>query len=69
MSDEHLHTQPLTKLSEEEQLLRANVETFAKKEISPLVKEMDESASIPRNLIEQLFSLGLMGIEVPEQYG
>ena len=69
MSDEHLHTQPLTKLSEEEHLLRANVETFAKKEISPLVRKMDESASIPRNLIEQLFSLGLMGIEVPEQYG
>jgi|TARA_B100000686_G_scaffold86066_1_gene92883 alkylation response protein AidB-like acyl-CoA dehydrogenase len=69
MPDEHLHTQPLTKLSEEEHLLRANVETFAKKEISPLVRKMDESASIPRNLIEQLFSLGLMGIEVPEQYG
>ena len=69
MPDEHLHTQPLTKLSEEEHLLRANVETFAKKEISPLVRKMDESASIPRNLIEQLFSLGLMGIEVPEQNG
>ena len=69
MPDEHLHTQPLTKLSEEEQLLRANVETFAKKEISPLVREMDESASIPRTLIEKLFSLGLMGIEVPDKYG
>ena len=69
MSDEHAHTPPLTKLSEEEHSLRANVETFAKKEISPLVRKMDESASIPRNLIEQLFSLGLMGIEVPEQYG
>ena len=69
MSDEHAHTPPLTTLSEEEHSLRANVETFAKKEISPLVREMDESASIPRNLIEQLFSLGLMGIEVPEQYG
>ena len=69
MSNQHLHTPPLTKLSEEEQLLRANVQIFAKNEVSPLVREMDESASIPRNLIDQLFSLGLMGIEVPEQYG
>ena len=69
MSNQHLYTPPLTKLSEEEQLLRANVQIFAKNEVSPLVREMDESASIPRNLIDQLFSLGLMGIEVPEQYG
>ena len=69
MSNQHLHTPPLTKLSEEEQLLRANVQIFAKNEVSPLVREMDESASIPRNLIDQLFSLGLMGIEVPERYG
>jgi len=69
MSDVNLHNLPLTSLSEEEQLLKANVKTFAEKEISPLVREMDESASIPRSLIDQLFSLGLMGIEVPEHYG
>ena len=69
MTDEDLHTPPLTNLSEEEELLRANVQIFAKKEISPLVRQMDETASIPRDLIEQLFSLGLMGIEVPDQYG
>ena len=69
MTDEDLHTPPLTNLSEEEELLRANVQIFAKKEVSPLVRQMDETASIPRDLIEQLFSLGLMGIEVPDQYG
>ncbi len=69
MSDVNLHNLPLTNLSEEEQLLKGNVQTFAKKEISPLVRKMDESASIPRSLIDQLFSLGLMGIEVPEDYG
>ena len=69
MTDEDLHTPPLTNLSEEEELLRANVQIFAKKEISPLVRQMDETASIPRDLIEQLFSLGLMGIEVPDKYG
>ena len=69
MSDVNLHNLPLTNLSEEEQLLKATVRKFAKKEIFPLVREMDESASIPRSLIDQLFSLGLMGIEVPEHYG
>jgi len=69
MSDVNLHNLPLTNLSEEEQLLKANVQTFADKEIAPLVREMDELASIPRSLIDQLFALGLMGIEVPEHYG
>ena len=69
MTDEDLHTPPLTNLSEEEELLRANVQIFAKKEVAPRVLQMDETASIPRDLIEQLFSLGLMGIEVPDQYG
>ena len=69
MSDVNLHNLPLTSLSEEEQLLKANVRTFADKEIAPLVRKMDELASIPRSLIDQLFALGLMGIEVPEHYG
>ena len=60
MTDEDLHTPPLTNLSEEEELLRANVQIFAKKEVSPLVRQMDETASIPRDLIEQLFSLVLI---------
>ncbi len=30
---------------------------------------MDEHTKIPRALLDQLFDLGVMGIEVPEQYG
>ena len=60
---------PLTRLSEEEQLLRSTVRAFAEAEVAPRVREMDEAAAIPRVLIDQLFDLGVMGIEVSEAHG
>ena len=60
---------PLTTLSEDEALFRDSVYEFADREIRPLVREMDEHAKIPRQLIDQLFGLGIMGIEVPEPFG
>ena len=59
----------LTRLTEDETLLRASVREFAEARIRPLVREMDEQARIPRELIDQLFELGVMGIEVPESLG
>jgi alkylation response protein AidB-like acyl-CoA dehydrogenase len=59
----------LTRLAEDEIIFRDSVYEFADREIRPLVREMDEHAKIPRELIEQLFDLGVMGIEVPESYG
>ncbi len=60
---------PLTRLSEEEQLLRVTVRAFAEAEIAPRVREMDDAAVMPRGLIDQLFELGVMGIEIPEALG
>src|SRR5689334_3329398 len=60
---------PLTTLSDDEILFRDNVRQFAEEKIRPLVKEMDEKGVFDRELINQFFQLGLMGIEVPEQYG
>ena len=60
---------PLSQLSEEEELLRANVRAFAEAEVRPLVREMDETAQMPRTLIDQLFDLGVMAIEIPEAFG
>ena len=60
---------PLTRLSEEERLLRSNVRAFAEAEVAPLAREMDERAEMPRSLIDQLFELGIMGIEIPEPFG
>ena len=63
------HTPPLIALSEDEQLFRDNVRQFADDAIRPLSREMDEKGVFDSGLLEQFFRLGLMGIEVPEQYG
>ena len=60
---------PLTRLSEEEQLLRGSVRAFAEAEVAPLARQMDDAAAMPRALIDQLFALGVMGIEIPEAHG
>jgi len=60
---------PLTRLTEDETLLRASVREFADARVRPLTREMDEHAKIPRSLVDELFALGVMGIEVPEKFG
>jgi butyryl-CoA dehydrogenase/short/branched chain acyl-CoA dehydrogenase len=60
---------PLTSLTEDEILFRDNVRHFAEEKLRPLVREMDEKQAFDHALIEQFFQLGLMGIEIPEQYG
>jgi len=60
---------PLTVLAEDEAILRDSVREFADAQIRPLVREMDEHAKIPRSLVDRLFELGVMGIEIPESYG
>ncbi len=62
-------SQALTHLAEDEVIFRDSVYEFADREIRPLVREMDERAKIPRALIDRLFGLGVMSIEVPESYG
>ena len=62
-------TQPLTVLTEDESIFRDSVRQFADAQVRPLVREMDEHAKIPRTLVDQLFDLGVMGIEIPESYG
>jgi alkylation response protein AidB-like acyl-CoA dehydrogenase len=59
----------LTRLSEDEHLFFDSVREFADREIRPLVREMDEHAKMSPALVEQLFGLGVMGIEIPEGYG
>lgn len=60
---------PLSALSEDERLLRASVREFAETEVAPLVRRMDEQAEIPRALIDKLFELGVMAIEIPQAWG
>ncbi len=60
---------PLTSLSEDEDLFRDTVRQFAQQSIAPLVAQMDEEQHFAAGLIPQLFNLGLMGIEIPVEYG
>jgi alkylation response protein AidB-like acyl-CoA dehydrogenase len=61
--------QPLTLLAEDERIFRDSVREFAEAQVRPLVREMDEHAKFPKSLIDQLFDLGVMGIEIPESFG
>jgi alkylation response protein AidB-like acyl-CoA dehydrogenase len=70
MSEQILeHPQPLTVLAEDERIFRDSVREFAEGQVRPLVREMDEHAKIPRALVDKLFDLGVMSIEIPEAYG
>src|SRR5215469_8142475 len=60
---------PLVALTEDEVLFRDNVRQFADESIRPKVREMDEKGVFDHALLDQFFQLGLMGIEIPEQYG
>lgn len=60
---------PLTHLDEEQLLFRDAVLGFARERIAPLVHDMDATATLDRSLLPELFRLGVMGIEIPEEYG
>jgi butyryl-CoA dehydrogenase/short/branched chain acyl-CoA dehydrogenase len=60
---------PLTSLNEDEVLFRDNIRQFAEDKIRPLVSHMDEEGVFDQGLLKEFFQLGIMGIEVPEQYG
>src|SRR5438046_10288089 len=64
-----LGPQPLTRLSGDEIMFRDAVAAFANERVRPRVRAMEAAAKIDPELIPEYFSLGLMGIEVPEQYG
>jgi alkylation response protein AidB-like acyl-CoA dehydrogenase len=60
---------PLTHLNEDEELFRSTVREFSRQTIGPLVRQMDEEQRFSADLLPQLFQLGLMGIEIPIEYG
>jgi alkylation response protein AidB-like acyl-CoA dehydrogenase len=60
---------PLTVFCDDEIIFRDSVREFAEAQVRPLVRDMDEHAAIPRALLDKLFDLGVMGIEIPESYG
>jgi len=61
--------QPLTVLSEEEELFQRAIRDFCEGQLRPLVAEMDRVAKMDPKLIQGLFDVGMMSVEIPEQYG
>jgi butyryl-CoA dehydrogenase/short/branched chain acyl-CoA dehydrogenase len=59
----------LTVLTEDEEMFRDMVKEFADKELRPLVMKQDQAMKLEPSVLSQLFELGLMGIEIPEEYG
>jgi len=63
------HIQPLTRLTEDEVMFKDMVYKFAEEQVKPYVKEMDQEGAFKPDIIKQFFELGLMGIEIPEEFG
>ena len=55
--------------SDEHLMLRDMVREFAANEVAPVAAELDHEAIFPREIIEKMAELGLMGIPIPEEYG
>ncbi len=56
-------------LSDEHKMIRDTARDFAQKEIVPIAAEFDESGEFPSETVKKMGALGLMGIEVPEEFG
>jgi short-chain 2-methylacyl-CoA dehydrogenase len=67
-ADKHVAA-PLTQLSEEERLFQASVRKFAAERLAPHVRAMDESGVFRKDLVAEFFAMGLMAVDVPEEYG
>lgn len=61
-------TTSLTQLTEDQKMFQSEIEKFAIQQIKPHVEEMDETETLHKDLLKQLFEMGLMGIEIPSQH-
>jgi short-chain 2-methylacyl-CoA dehydrogenase len=68
-ADKHPAAAPLTQLSEEEIMFQASIRRFAAERLAPHVRSMDDAGVFRQELLKELFDLGLMAVDVPEEYG
>jgi len=57
------------KLSEEHQMLKEMVSRFSDNEVGPIAEKIDKEDHIPEDIWKKLGELGIMGINVPDEYG
>jgi len=63
------HPLPLTALSDDEKLFQSTIRKFAREQIRPHVRAMDEAGAFRKDIISRFFEMGLMSIEIPEELG
>ena len=68
-TEKRLTPSPLTQLTEEEKMFQSTVRKFSRERLAPHVREMDEAGVFRKDLLKDFFDLGLMAIDVPEEYG
>ena len=56
-------------LGSEEKMLRDSAKDFARQVIAPKVAQMDTHAQLDEHILQELFEMGFMGIDVPSEYG
>jgi alkylation response protein AidB-like acyl-CoA dehydrogenase len=59
----------LTQLTEEESQFQSSVRRFARERLAPHARAMDEEGVFRKDLLKEIFELGLMAVDVPEEYG
>ena len=59
----------VTMLSDEETAARMMVESWCKKELQPHVRSMDQAGEMKPEILKSMFENGLMGMEIPEEFG
>lgn len=55
--------------TDEQRMMQKMVRDFAKKEIVPAIEQMETEDRFPKEVIQKMGEIGLMGIPVPEVYG
>lgn len=73
-SDANSHAQlphhgPVTVFTEDETMIRDAVRQWARDDLLPVVREMDDEASLRPEILQALFDQGYMGMEIPTEYG
>lgn len=59
---------PVTVFTEDERMTQEAVRQWARQELAPVVREMDNQSEYQTPILEALFANGLMGMEIPEKY-
>jgi len=56
-------------LNQDQKMLQSSVRTFVEKEVKPLAIQIDETHSIPSDLVKKISDMGMLGVYIPEEYG